>query len=108
MPSPEFTATAIQNLIEEVHARLRARLEGRIHGRSTRSGAATPAATAAPAAGQTPPRPASSRSWAAASGWCIPAGCSTSLPPNSCWPNSRRSGLCGMDAVRWMLWDGCC
>jgi len=30
MPSPEFTATAIQNLIEEVHDRLRSRREGKV------------------------------------------------------------------------------
>ena len=30
MPSPEFTATAIQNLIEEVHDRLRGRREGKV------------------------------------------------------------------------------
>ena len=32
MPSPEFTATAIQNLIEEVHHRLRGRREGKVAG----------------------------------------------------------------------------
>ena len=32
MPSPEFTATAIQNLIEDVHHRLRGRREGKVAG----------------------------------------------------------------------------
>ena len=32
MPSPEFTATAIQNLIEEVHDRLRGRREAKVAG----------------------------------------------------------------------------
>jgi glutaminase len=30
MPSPEFTATAIQNLIKDVHDRLRGRREGKV------------------------------------------------------------------------------
>ena len=131
IPSPEYTATAIQNLIEEVPARLRGRRESKVavyqlwlhlcklhlynqnpranntirrsyagsHRRSRRWRIATEAGIL---------EELGSRIRVVHAQGVLDFAASEQLLAKLTAISTLCDGSSGMDAVGWMLWDGCC